>query len=120
MPTPRATSELFLPGVPEAKVRAALANAGGKEIESGKLSSPESSAALAVNAFGWFLERPAELPRFPPLADLDWPASKVEVERRMRSASGYSALAVARPLEAGRPGEEIAELRGTGGPTRSR
>lgn len=74
----------FLPGVPEQLVRTALAKAGGNEIDSGKLDSPESSAALAVNAFGWFLERPADLPPFPPLADLDWPAVRVDVERQMR------------------------------------
>lgn len=74
----------FLTGVPEERVRTALAAAGGNEIESGKLDSPESSAALAVNAFGWFLERPADLPPFPPLADLDWPANRVDVERQMR------------------------------------
>lgn len=74
----------FLPGVPEDSIRTALAAAGGNEIESGKLDSPESSAALAVNAFGWFLERSADLPPFPPLADLDWPAHRVDVERQMR------------------------------------
>lgn len=75
---------LFLPGVAEERVRAALERAGSNEIESGKLSGPESSAALAVNAFGWFLERPAELPAFPPLLDLDWPGQRVDVERQMR------------------------------------
>lgn len=74
----------FLPGVPEDRVRTALAAAGGNEIESGKLDSPQSSAALAVNAFGWFVERPADLPPFSPLADLDWPAHRVDVERQMR------------------------------------
>lgn len=75
---------LFLPGVPEDLVRAALAAAGGKEIESGKFDSLESSAALAVNAFGWFINRPSELPAFPTLADIDWPAMRVDVERQMR------------------------------------
>lgn len=70
--------------MPEAIVREALGRAGGQEPESGKFSSPESSAALAVNAFGWFLERPADLPPFSPLADLDWPADRVDVERTMR------------------------------------
>lgn len=74
----------FLPGVPEQLVRTALTKAGGNEIDSGKLDSPESSAALAVNAFGWFLDRPADLPPFAPLADLDWPAIRVDVERQMR------------------------------------
>jgi hypothetical protein len=74
----------FLTGVPEDLVCTALAAAGGNEIESGKLDSPASSAALAVNAFGWFLERPTDLPPLPPLADLDWPAHRVDVERQMR------------------------------------
>ena len=74
----------LLPGVPEAEVRARLESAGGNEIASGKFANPESSAALAVNGFGWFLERPGALPPFPPLADLDWPAVRVDVERQMR------------------------------------
>jgi hypothetical protein len=44
-------SPQFLPGIPASHVLGRLAKAGGKEIESGKLSSPESSAALAVNCF---------------------------------------------------------------------
>ena len=52
----------FLPGIPASHVLGRLAKSGGKEIESGKLSSPESSAALAVNCFGWFIERPEQLP----------------------------------------------------------
>jgi hypothetical protein len=52
----------FLPGVPIRYVLERLSKAGGKEMESGKLCSPESSAALAVNCFGWFIERPNQLP----------------------------------------------------------
>jgi hypothetical protein len=74
----------FLPGVPAKRVLAALAAAGGKEVESGKFANPESSAALACNAFGWFLERPADLPPLPGLNDLDWPATDVAVERCLR------------------------------------
>lgn len=74
----------FLPGVPADRVLHALDRAGGDEIASGKLMSPESSAALAVNTFGWFIERPGDLPAFPGLDDLDWPAIRVEVERQMR------------------------------------
>lgn len=48
----------FLPGVPAAAVLAALSRAPGSELASGKFASPESSAALAANAFGWFLDRP--------------------------------------------------------------
>ena len=52
----------FLPGIPVSHVATRLAKAGGKEIESGKLLSSESSAALAVNCFGWLIERPELLP----------------------------------------------------------
>lgn len=70
----------FLPGVPAAHVLERLSSAGGDELDSGKIASPESSAALAVNTFGWFVERPARLPPFPFLDQLDWPAKSVEVE----------------------------------------
>lgn len=62
------TDPHFLPGVPVDHVLTRLAKAGGKEIESGKFSSPESSAALAVNCFGWFTPRPERLPPLPGLA----------------------------------------------------
>lgn len=74
----------FLPGVPEALIRSAMLKAGGNEIDSGKLDSPESSAALAANGFGWFIERPADLPLFPGLNDIGWPPVRVDVERQMR------------------------------------
>lgn len=74
----------LLPGVPEGRVRAILDKAGGNEIASGKFASPQSSAALAVNGFGWFLDRPGDLPPFPGLEDYDWPAIRVDVERQMR------------------------------------
>lgn len=76
--------DLFLPGVPAERVLAALAAGDGDEIASGKLASPESSAALAANAFGWFVERPALLPPLPGLEALDWPALSVSLERKMR------------------------------------
>lgn len=78
------TDSLFLPGVDRDAVLAALNRAGGDEIVSGKFSSAESSAALAVNCIGAFLRAPHTLPAFPALADLDWPAVSVEVERQMR------------------------------------
>ncbi|WP_176154929.1 hypothetical protein [Burkholderia vietnamiensis] len=58
----RVSNQLFLSGIPVDHVVDRLAKAPGKEIEFGKLSSPESSAALAVNCFGWFIERPHQLP----------------------------------------------------------
>lgn len=69
----------FLPGVPAEHVRCRLTAAGGKEIESGKLLSEESSAALAVNCFGWFVERPQLLPPFPGV-NAGSPAQEVDVE----------------------------------------
>lgn len=72
-------SATFLDGVPADKVLAMLSRAPGKEVESGKLASPESSAALAVNTFGWFIDRPEMLPPFPGLLAWESPIS-VEVE----------------------------------------
>jgi hypothetical protein len=70
---------LFLLGVPEIHVRKRLQLAGGDEIGSGKFASPESSAALAVNALGWFIDRPAMLPPLPGAAAAGQ-AERVEVE----------------------------------------
>ena len=67
----------FLPGVAVAHVLERLAKAGGKELESGKFFSPDSSAALAVNTFGRFIEAPADLPPFPGVA---WDAAPICVE----------------------------------------
>lgn len=73
------TAPLFLPGVPEAYVRNRLAQAGGDEIGSGKFAHPESSAALAANAFGWFVQRPELLPSLPGAAHAGT-ALRVELE----------------------------------------
>jgi hypothetical protein len=42
---------IFLPGVPEDLVLAGLSRAGGNEIVSGNLVSPQSNAALPVTVF---------------------------------------------------------------------
>jgi len=74
----------FLPGVPARYVLERLAKADGHEMSSGKLLSPESSAALAVNTFGWFHDRPERLPPFAMLGqDISSP-TVVEVEYRAR------------------------------------
>lgn len=65
MTTSGISNVTFVAGVPVEKVLSRLAAAPGKELESGKLASKESSAALAVNAFGWFIERPGMLPQLP-------------------------------------------------------
>ena len=46
---------------------------------SGKFTNPESSAALAVNALGWFIDRPAMLPPLPG-AEFTGQPERVEVE----------------------------------------
>lgn len=74
-----AMDDLFLAGVPSARILQRLEAAGGNEVASGKLAHPESSAALAVNTFGWFVERPS---LFPPLPGCEQAgtAESVEVE----------------------------------------
>ncbi len=69
----------LLPGVPADYVRARLEAAAGQELASGKLASPESSAALAVNCFAWFNDKPHLLPPFPGVS-LGFPPSRVDVE----------------------------------------
>jgi hypothetical protein len=83
-----ATSEhamdgIWLPGLPLERIIADYAAAPGKELES-KLLSPESSAALVANAFGFFLERPSDLPPLPSAEDWGWPPSSVRLEAIMR------------------------------------
>lgn len=55
----------FLPDLPVEDILACLARSPGNEVKSGKFDSPESSAALVANAFGWFLNRPHDLPPLP-------------------------------------------------------
>jgi hypothetical protein len=55
--------------------------AGGSEILSGKFASPESSAALAANAFGLFLDRPGLLSLPIPVSGA---AQSVVLEAEMR------------------------------------
>jgi hypothetical protein len=78
--TPPVDGFSFLPGVPAHYVLDRLAKAGGHEVSSGKLASPESSAALAVNTFGWFHDRPEDLPLFPMLRETISRPILVEVE----------------------------------------
>ena len=69
----------FLPGVPANHILARLRQAPGNEIDSGKLHSPDSSAALAANALGWFIDRPDLLPPLPG-TEAAGPAQSVEIE----------------------------------------
>ena len=72
----------FLPDLPVDKILACFARSPGSELKSGKFDSPESSAALVANTFGWFLERPALLPAFVGLGGN--PAFSVTLEAEMR------------------------------------
>lgn len=73
------TQIALLRGVSEAYVRDRMAQAGGDEIASGKFAHPESSAALAANAFGWFVERPSVLPGVPGM-EAAGTVNRVEIE----------------------------------------
>lgn len=73
------SAEGFLPGVPVQHVIDRFAAAGGNEIGSGKFRSPESSAALAVNCFGWFISHPLRFPALPGI-EADNPVEMVDIE----------------------------------------
>src|SRR5947209_2825083 len=74
----------LLPGLPVDRILACYAAAPGNEIESGKFFSPESSAALAANTFGYFLNRLADLPPLPGCPKLGWPACDLGLEAIVR------------------------------------
>ena len=74
----------LLPGLPNARIAACYARAAGNELESGKFFSPESSAGLVANTFGYFLERAAELPPLPGTEALGWPARNIDLEAVVR------------------------------------
>lgn len=73
----------FLPSVPGPDIERILDAAPGKELQT-KFDRPTSSAALAVNAFGFFLHRPADLPALPGLEHAGWPARSLALERTIR------------------------------------
>ena len=73
----------FLPGVPREQIEEIYNAAPGKEIVSGKFDSPESSAALAANTFGFFLNRPGDLPSLPGCEDIEWSASSLGLEKKV-------------------------------------
>ncbi len=76
-------SERFPPGVPGSEIESILNAAPGGEIASGKFDSPKSSAALAANAFGFFLHRACELPMLPGCKAEVWPNGRaVDVQAK--------------------------------------
>ena len=74
----------FLPGVPGSEIEAIFNTAAGNEIVTGKFDSPESSAALAANAFGFFLQRASDLPALPGCGSETWPALSLMLEAELR------------------------------------
>lgn len=74
----------FLPRVPGRLIKKRYAKAPGNEIATGKFDSPESSAALVANAFGFFLKRPGDLPPLPGCKDAGWPESSLCIEKGVR------------------------------------
>ena len=77
-------SSPFLPYLNAAMIEQAYRSSAGNEIDSGKITSPESSAALVANAFGLFLDRPHDLPPLPGTEGLGWPAVSVKLEACLR------------------------------------
>ena len=77
-------TDRFLPGVPGAEIERIFDAAAGNEIATGKFDSPESSAALAANAFGFFLNRPWYLPPLPDCDRVLWPAHSLSIEATVR------------------------------------
>ena len=77
-------AQRFLPGVPGPKIEAMYDAAPGREIESGSFDSPASSARLAANTFGFFLDRPEALPPLPGCEDEEWPATYLSLEETVR------------------------------------
>ncbi len=73
----------LLPYLDREAIMAAYAAAPGRETESGKFLSDESSAALVANAFGYFLGRPGELPLPAALAGYGTPR-EVRIEQSLR------------------------------------
>lgn len=74
----------LLPHLPKERILARFAAAPGNEIERGKLASPESSAALAANTFGYFIDRPAEFPLAAMLDFVDEIPTSIWLERELR------------------------------------
>lgn len=60
----------FLPHLPADRLAQRYNAAKGNELDSGKMHSPESSSALAANAFGFFLDAPERLPPLPGVKDM--------------------------------------------------
>ena len=70
--------------MPGSEIEAIFNTAAGNEIVTGKFDSPESSAAIAANAFGFFLQRASDLPALPGCGSETWPALSLMLEAELR------------------------------------
>ncbi len=77
-------SKRWLPGVPYEEIEKIFKAAPGNEIDSRKIDSPESSAALAANTFGFFLNRAHDLPLLPECDQRKWPPVSLALEETVR------------------------------------
>lgn len=77
-------TDRFLPGVPGREIEKIFNAAQGNEIATGKFDSPESSAALAANAFGFFFNRAWDMPPLPYCDKEKWPACSLDIEKTVR------------------------------------
>lgn len=74
----------FFPAFRGREIERIYRAAPGNEIQSGKFDHPESSAALAANAFGYFLGQAEALPRLPGCPEAGWPAQSLALEATVR------------------------------------
>jgi hypothetical protein len=72
----------LLPGVP-VEILERYRRAAGDEIGTGKFTSPQSSAALAANTFGYFMKRCTDLPALPRWTE-SWSPRRVDPEDEVR------------------------------------
>lgn len=78
-----AAREVLFGYLPRDRILESYSAAGGQELVSGRFASPESSAALVANTFGYFLDQPERLTLpCPSLAAGD--ARTVQLEAQMR------------------------------------
>jgi hypothetical protein len=75
--------KVLLPYLPAEQICKALIQSPGDEL-SEKFSNKDSSAALAVNTFGFFLNQAKSFPQIDCLKDCKWPPEAVAIEQEMR------------------------------------
>src|SRR5687767_8892604 len=80
---PNKTVSWVLPHLSATDIVERLRRAAGKEVDSGKVGNPQSSAALAANTFAYFMSAPTHLPALPGWPER-WEPISVLIEEEMR------------------------------------